>query len=103
MPFYQNATATIGGSDHFELYGVTISMRDGALVNRAGSLAGAHADLATCLANAVRHAGLSLDEAYRMAAMVPLDARALARPVLYSGMPVDEIVALDDHLQRRPL
>lgn len=98
-----DAMATIGGPDHFELYGETIRVRDGALVNRAGSLAGAHVDLATCLANAVHHVGLSLDEAYRMAAMVPLDAMGLGRPVLRSGMPLNEIIAIDDQFQRRAL
>nr|AIA88622.1 CAZy families CE9 protein [uncultured Caulobacter sp.] len=35
-----DAMSTIGGPDHFELYGERIEVRDGALVNAAGSLAG---------------------------------------------------------------
>lgn len=103
MFMVSDAMATIGGPDHFELYGETISVRNGALINRAGSLAGAHVDLATCLANAVKHVGLSLEEAYRMAAMIPLDAMRLGRPSLRPGMPTAEILALDNGLTRLSL
>lgn len=103
MFMVSDAMATIGGPDHFELYGETIAVRDGALVNRSGSLAGAHIDLVGCLANGVRHVGLSLEEAYGMAAMVPLDAMRLERPALRAGMPVNEMIALDAGLQRQPL
>ncbi|TCQ96364.1 N-acetylglucosamine-6-phosphate deacetylase [Neorhizobium sp. JUb45] len=100
MFMVSDAMATIGGPDHFELYGETISVRDGALINSAGSLAGAHVDLATCLSNAVHHVGLSLQEAYSMAAMVPRDAMRIERPILRSGTPAHEILALDGNLRR---
>lgn len=100
MFMVSDAMATIGGPDHFELYGETISVRDGALINKAGSLAGAHVDLATCLANAVHHVGLTLDEAYRMAAIIPRDVMRIERPMLRSGTPISEIIALDDNLRR---
>jgi N-acetylglucosamine-6-phosphate deacetylase len=103
MFMVSDAMATIGGPDHFELYGETITVRNGALVNAAGSLAGAHVDLATCLANGVKHVGLSIAEAYEMAAIVPRDAMQLARPSLRPGTPVAEIIALDDQLQRQSL
>ena len=103
MFMVSDAMATIGGPDHFELYGETIAVRDGALVNSAGSLAGAHIDLVGCLANGVRHVGLALEEAYCMAAMVPLDAMQLTRPSLQPGMPVDRMIALDTELQRQRL
>ncbi|MCQ1571629.1 amidohydrolase family protein [Neorhizobium galegae] len=103
MFMVSDAMATIGGPDHFELYGETIHVCDGALINQAGSLAGAHVDLATCLANVVEHVGLSLEEAYRMAAMTPLDAMGLERPTLRSQMPTSEIIALDRRLGRVPL
>lgn len=103
MFMVSDAMATIGGPDQFELYGETIRVRDGALINQAGSLAGAHVDLAACLANAVRHVGLSLEESYQMAAMIPLDAMDIKRPVLRPGTPTSEIIALDDALCRIPL
>ncbi|MBZ5763649.1 N-acetylglucosamine-6-phosphate deacetylase [Rhizobium sp. VS19-DR104.2] len=103
MFMISDAMATIGGPDRFELYGETIYVRDGALVNAAGSLAGAHIDLAACLANGVRQVGLPLAEAYEMAAMVPRDVMQLARPGLEAGVPVTEIIALDEQLQRQAL
>lgn len=103
MFMVSDAMATIGGPDRFELYGETISVRDGALINSAGSLSGAHVDLATCLSNAVHHVGLSLEEAYSMAAMVPRDAMRLDRPGLRLGTPVTELIALDGKIHRLPL
>ena len=98
-----DAMATIGGPDHFELYGQRITLRDGALVNTDGALAGAHVDLVTCLRNTVTEVGLPLEEAYAMAALVPRDAMGLPRPALAPGTPVEEILCLDATLERLPL
>uniref|UniRef100_UPI003101527B hypothetical protein n=1 Tax=Neorhizobium sp. EC2-8 TaxID=3129230 RepID=UPI003101527B len=98
MFMVSDAMATIGGPDHFELYGETITVRDGALVNGAGSLAGAHIDLATSLRNGVQNVGLPLSQAYTMAAMVPWDVMQLDRPELIPGRPVSEIIAFDSRL-----
>ena len=92
--------STISGPDHFELYGERIEVRDGALVNAAGSLAGAHVDLVTSLKNGVDHAGLSLHDAYEMAALVPRDTMGLPRPTLSVGSPVEELLCLDEGLSR---
>nr|WP_319247690.1 N-acetylglucosamine-6-phosphate deacetylase [uncultured Celeribacter sp.] len=100
MFMVSDAMATIGGPDHFDLYGERIEVRDGALVNAAGALAGAHIDLVSCLRNAVHHVGLSLSDAYAMAALVPRDAMRLPRPELTPGTPVQEVLCLDDTLQR---
>ena len=100
MFMVSDAMATIGGPDHFELYGERIEVRDGALVNAAGSLAGAHIDLVGCVANAVRHVGLSIEDAYAMAAMVPRDAMRMDRPEIGAGRPLPEILALDSELAR---
>lgn len=100
MFMVSDAMSTIGGPDHFELYGERIEVRDGALVNAAGSLAGAHVDLVTCLRNGVEHVGLTPEEAYAMAALVPLDAMNLPRPTLRVGQPVDEMLCLDETLHR---
>lgn len=100
MFMVSDAMATIGGPDHFELYGETIRVEKGALVNAAGSLAGAHIDLVTCLANAVQHVGLSFRDAYRMAAVIPAMAMRLSPPALHVGMPLEEILMLDPALKR---
>lgn len=73
-----DAMATVGGPDHFTLYGQTISLRDGALVNSEGALAGAHVDLVTSLGNLVRHVGLPLPAALDMVCDAP--ARVMNLP-----------------------
>lgn len=103
MFLVSDAMATIGGPDHFELYGERISLRGGALVNAEGRLAGAHVDLVTSVANMVRHAGLDLETAWAMAALIPRDAMGLPRPELRDGTPLEEILALDEDLARVPL
>ncbi|WP_128290940.1 N-acetylglucosamine-6-phosphate deacetylase [Afifella aestuarii] len=95
-----DAMATVGGPDHFVLYGEEIRVRDGALVNAAGALAGAHVDLLTCLRNAVFHVGLPLEEAVAMATDIPNAAMRLVPPTLEPGRPVGEILALDTDLTR---
>ncbi|MER5172840.1 N-acetylglucosamine-6-phosphate deacetylase [Thioclava kandeliae] len=96
MFMISDAMATIGGPEHFELYGQTIHLENGALVNAEGALAGAHTDLAHCLYNAVHHMGLSPETAYEMAALVPRDAMRLPRPDLAAGMAMAEVILLDD-------
>jgi N-acetylglucosamine-6-phosphate deacetylase len=103
MFLVSDAMATIGGPDQFELYGEIIRLRDGALVNAAGALAGAHVDLVTSLRNMVTHVGVPLSEAYAMAALVPRDVMGLPRPGLREGQPLAEVLALDAALERLPL
>nr|WP_207145397.1 N-acetylglucosamine-6-phosphate deacetylase [Afifella marina] len=95
-----DAMATVGGPDHFELYGEEIRVCDGALVNAASALAGAHVDLLTCLRNTVLHVGLPLEEAVAMATDIPNAAIGLIPPAVEPGRTVDEILALDADLNR---
>ncbi len=98
MFMVSDAMATVGGPDQFELYGETISVRGGALVNRNGTLAGAHVHLARSLAYAVREVKLSLTEAYEMAAMIPWDVLGLPRPQLAPGTATGNLIAFDKEL-----
>jgi N-acetylglucosamine-6-phosphate deacetylase len=61
------------GSDvaSFELMGRTITLRDGKLTARDGTLAGAHLDMASAVGNAVRLAGIPLDDALRAGTETP--------------------------------
>ncbi|MEF2073980.1 N-acetylglucosamine-6-phosphate deacetylase [Consotaella aegiceratis] len=94
-----DAMATVGGPDHFELYGRRIEVRGGKLVNAEGSLAGAHVDQLTGLANAVTHVGLPLAEAIAMVTDVPHEALRLTPPRLEVGTTLEEMVALDEELR----
>ena len=98
-----DAMATVGGPDQFELYGQTIRVRDGALVNAEGALAGAHVDMVTSLSNLHRHAGVPLDRAIAMTTDVPRAVMGLA-PQSLDGMPPEDAITLDDTFTlQRPL
>lgn len=73
-----DAMATVGGPDAFVLYGETIRVVDGRLVNAAGSLAGAHTDMARSVARLVDEVGLAAAEAFAMATSNPADAMSLS-------------------------
>ena len=71
------ATAASDCTD-FILNGARIHLREGRLVNDAGTLAGAHLTMAAAVRNAVHQAGLPLAAVLRMATHTP--ARAIALP-----------------------
>lgn len=95
-----DAMSTIGGPDHFELYGERIEVRDGALVNAAGSLAGAHIDLMTSLRNLVVQVGVPLEAAIRAVTTTPANVMGRSAPGLVPGMARQDFVLLDDDLRR---
>ena len=98
-----DAMATVGGPDHFTLYGDRIEVRDGALVNAEGALAGAHLDMVTALANMHAHVGLSLADCIAMATDTPRAVLGLP-PQSLDGAPLTDAIALDADLtlQRLP-
>lgn len=72
MMLVTDAMATIGSPrDAFELFGETIRVSEGRLVNAEGRLAGAHLDMNTAILNAHRHGGATLAEALAMASSAP--------------------------------
>ena len=98
-----DAMATVGGPGAFELYGRTIRLRDGALVNAEGSLAGAHVDMVTSLANLHRHAGVPLARAVAMATDIPRAAMRLPPRRIAGGLGAEWLTALDANLHRTDL
>jgi N-acetylglucosamine-6-phosphate deacetylase len=73
-----DAMPTVGTSlECFKLGGQTVKLANGRLTTDGGTLAGAHLDMASAVRNAVRLAGLSLDDALRAASLTP--ARFLGR------------------------
>ena len=58
-------------AEEFLLQGKRISVRDGALRDETGRLAGSHLDMASAVRNAVETLGLSVVEAVRMASATP--------------------------------
>jgi N-acetylglucosamine-6-phosphate deacetylase len=91
-----DAMPTVGAAlERFELMGRTITLTNGRLTTEEGTLAGAHLDMASAVRNAVRLAGLPLEQALRAASLTP--ARFLGldkeRGVLVAGARAD-LVAL---------
>jgi N-acetylglucosamine-6-phosphate deacetylase len=67
-----DAMSTTGSDiDSFELLGRTIFRRDGRLTTEDGTLAGSDLDMASAVRNCVRHLGVSLGDALRMASANP--------------------------------
>ena len=58
-------------TDRFQLMGRTITLKDGRLTAENGTLAGAHLDMASAVRNAVRLAGVPLEDALRAASLTP--------------------------------
>ena len=80
MFLVSDAMPTVGGSDHFRLYGNEIRLVNGQLVNAEGSLAGAHVTMAESLARLIAVVGIEPAQALRMTSTVP--AALLVRPDL---------------------
>jgi N-acetylglucosamine-6-phosphate deacetylase len=72
MILVTDAMPSVGSSeDHFELLGEKIKRVDGALINDAGTLAGSDLDMASAVRNTVRHLGVGVEDALRMASLHP--------------------------------
>jgi N-acetylglucosamine-6-phosphate deacetylase len=99
MFLVSDAMPTVGGSDHFRLYGAEIRLVNGMLVNAEGSLAGAHVTMAQSLARLIRVVGVDPAQALRMTSTVP--AAVIGRPDLsrVEGRALDDLLSLDDAWQ----
>lgn len=93
-----DAMPTVGGPDHFTLYGMDIQMRDGALVNPQGALAGAHIDMLGAMRRLIAMTGLPLERAIAMATDLPRQAMRLPPLAVAPGTALRDLVALDRDL-----
>lgn len=94
-----DAMPTVGGPDRFTLYGMDIGVRDGALVNPQGALAGAHIDMLESLRRLIAMTGLPLERAIAMATDLPRQAMRLAPLAVAPGTALRDLIALDEDLQ----
>ena len=95
-----DAMPTVGTAlESFELSGRTIRLANGRLTTPAGTLAGAHLDMASAVRNAVRLAQLPLEDALRAASLTPARFLGLEheRGALLAGARAD-LVALSQDL-----
>ena len=102
MFLVSDAMSTVGGSDHYTLYGQTVWLRDGRLVNSEGSLAGAHITMAQSVQRLINVVGVPAEVALRMAVTVP--ARLIGRPDLatIAGRAMADLVLLDAQFGASP-
>lgn len=98
MFLVSDAMATVGGPQTFDLYGQTIHVTGGKLVNAEGNLAGAHVTQAQGVKRLLEHVGLNLEAALRMAITVPSDV--IRRPDLAQivGRHIEALIVLDGGL-----
>ncbi|MBN8631406.1 MAG: N-acetylglucosamine-6-phosphate deacetylase [Rhodobacterales bacterium] len=96
MFLVSDAMSTVGGSDHFRLYGQDVWLKDGRLVNAEGSLAGAHVTMAEGLHRLIARVGTPPETALDMAVAAP--ARLLGRTELAAPENRDlaDLLLLDD-------
>ncbi|WP_380058298.1 N-acetylglucosamine-6-phosphate deacetylase [Falsihalocynthiibacter sp. SS001] len=95
MFLVSDAMATVGGQDHFSLYGQDIYLKDGRLVNSEGSLAGAHVTQAQGVKRLAEHVGVSLLDALKMAVTIPAECMGVPEYGMLEGRRVDDLVILN--------
>lgn len=93
-----DAMATVGGPDAFDLYGQTIRLDNGKLINAEGALAGAHLTMADALRNLVSY-GFDLQDALRMCRRNPAAALGLADDMAFIGLDAGDLALLDPDLR----
>ncbi|MFV0410631.1 MAG: N-acetylglucosamine-6-phosphate deacetylase [Paracoccus sp. (in: a-proteobacteria)] len=91
-----DAMPTVGGPDHFSLYGMDIRVKDGALVNPEGSLAGAHIDMVGSLRKLIEMTGIAPERAIAMASDAPRQAAGVAPLAVQPGTRLDDLIVLNE-------
>lgn len=79
MVLVSDSMATLGGPDYYQMYGETIRVQNGRLVNASGSLAGAHIDMAQSLRRLIQEVRVPPLVALRMATSNPAELMGLDR------------------------
>ena len=95
MFLVSDAMPTVGGPDSFVIYGQTITLHDGQLLNQEGSLAGAHVTQLEGVARLVGKLGIAPEAALRMAITVPARLMGLDQLARLKGRVLGDVVHLD--------
>ncbi|MGB5870529.1 MAG: N-acetylglucosamine-6-phosphate deacetylase [Albidovulum sp.] len=94
MILVSDAMPTVAGPESFELYGKTIRLQDGRLINDEGALAGAHVTMAASLSFVVNSLGVQPEAALRMAISNPARLMGLDQACCLEGMPAGDVVLI---------
>ncbi len=92
-----DAMPTVGGSDHFTLYGDEIRLVDGRLINSEGSLAGAHVTMAESVRRLINVVGTDPAQALRMAVTVPARVIGADHLAVVQGRSLADLLILDQN------
>ncbi len=95
MFLVSDAMPTVGGEDHFNLYGRTIHLEEGKLVNAEGSLAGAHVTMAQSVRRLIATVGIDPQTALRMAVSVPAQVVGQDQLGQLQGRYIEDVILLD--------
>jgi len=96
MFLVSDAMATVGGPDCFDLYGQTIRLANGRLINAEGNLAGAHVTQAQGVARLVNSVGVTLQDALRMAITVPAKLVGQTKRASLIGQDLRNLIVISD-------
>ncbi|MFS8180213.1 N-acetylglucosamine-6-phosphate deacetylase [Pseudovibrio denitrificans] len=81
MIIISDAMPTVGGPDNFDLYGHQVYLEDGKLINKAGSLAGAHVTMFESVARMINTLECPPEEVLRMGLSNPAALMGLTQSV----------------------
>lgn len=95
MFLVSDAMPTVGGPDHFQLYGQDIRLQDGRLINAEGHLAGAHVTQAQGVARLIAQLGVAPQDALRMAITTPADLIGADHLARITGRHISDLFVLD--------
>lgn len=98
MYYVTDAMPTVAGPTEFQLYGRTIRLLDGRLVNSEGALAGAHVTMHQSLRLVAEGLGLGLEQALRMGVSVPADLMGLPHLGRLDGRTIGDLMWLSPDL-----
>ncbi len=96
MIIISDAMATVAGRDSFSLYGETITLKNGELVNAEGSLAGAHTTMAQSVEYLLKNLSLDLEQCLQMSITHPAKLLGITHKMNLLGMPVEHCVLIPD-------
>lgn len=81
MIIISDAMPTVGGPENFNLYGHQVYLEDGKLINKAGSLAGAHVTMLESVARMITELQFPTEEVLRMSLSNPAALMGLQQSV----------------------
>jgi len=96
MIIVSDAMPTVGGDARFELYGETVSVRDGKLINSNGSLAGAHITVAESITLLRQKLSISLEDCLKMCITHPARVMGVESEFLLLKRSVSDCIVLSE-------